>query len=114
MIDKQLPDLAADALRLMPTDPRRAHHAALRVRAAARKAGDRGAESAAERVLGLADRESNDLRPAARHLRTAVALADEAGLAKPAARARMSLALVRADQGAIDEAARLGAEAATV
>ncbi len=103
---------ADDALRLVQTDPRLARAAALRVRAAARRAGDAAAESTCERVLGLASRESNSMRSAARHLRRAVALADEAGLPVVAAQARMTLALVRADQGDIEEAMSLGAEAA--
>ncbi|SDT00914.1 CHAT domain-containing protein [Actinoplanes derwentensis] len=100
------------AMRLVQTDPRLARAEALRVRTAARRAGDAGAESAAERVLGLAGRESNNVASAARHLRRAVALADAAGLPVAAARARMTLALVRADQGDIAEAMSLGEAAA--
>jgi hypothetical protein len=107
-------ELAEGAMRLVPTDPRRARAEALRVRARARKAGDRAAESVAERVLGLAGRESNRMRSAAGHLRRAVVVADEAGLAVLAAQGRMSLALVRADQGAIAEAIQLGKRAAPV
>jgi hypothetical protein len=103
---------AESAMLLVPTDPRLARAEAIRVRTRARRAGDRAAESAAERVLGLADRESNNMRSAAGHLRRAVAVADEAGLPVLAARARMSLALVRADQGDIAEAVRLGRSAA--
>jgi CHAT domain-containing protein len=103
-----LQDRADEAMRLVHIDPRLARGEALRVRATAKRAGDRGAESAAERVLGLAGRESNSVRSAARHLRRAVAVADEAGLPVLAARARMTLALVRADQGDIAEAVRLG------
>ncbi|HWS34008.1 MAG TPA: hypothetical protein VN408_14850, partial [Actinoplanes sp.] len=76
---------AYDAMRLVQSDPRLARAEALRVRAAARRAGDAGAESAAERVLGLAGRESNSVSAAARHLRRAVAVAEEAGLPVPAA-----------------------------
>ncbi|GAA1653981.1 CHAT domain-containing protein [Actinoplanes couchii] len=107
-----LQELADDAMRMVQTDPRLARAEALRVRAAARRAGDAGAESAAERVLGLAGRESNDVGPAARHLRRAVAIADEAGLPVAAARARMTLSLVRADQGDIAGAMGLGEAAA--
>ncbi|PWK40107.1 CHAT domain-containing protein [Actinoplanes xinjiangensis] len=106
--DPVLADVAAEAMRLVHIDPRVARGQALRLRAAARRVGDAGAESAAERVLGLAARESNRMRSAALHLRRAVAVADQAGLPVPAARARMTLALVRADQGDIPGAVRLG------
>ncbi|BEL04697.1 CHAT domain-containing protein [Actinoplanes sichuanensis] len=105
-------EIAAEAMRLVHIDPRVAKGQALRLRATARRAGDAGAESAAERVLGLAARESNRMRSAALHLRRAVAVADQAGLPVPAARARMTLALVRADQGDISGAVRLGEAAA--
>jgi hypothetical protein len=108
MGDRGLSEVAAEAMRLVHIDPRVAKGQALRLRAAARRAGDAGAESAAERVLGLAARESNRMRSAALHLRRAVAVADQAGLPVPAARARMTLALVRADQGDIPGAVRLG------
>ncbi|MEV0897134.1 CHAT domain-containing tetratricopeptide repeat protein [Actinoplanes sp. NPDC049802] len=112
MIRRDLEDEAGAAMRLVHTDPWRARATALRVRAAARRAGDAAAESAAERVLGLARRETRSVRSAARHLRRAVAVADGAGLPVHAARARMTLALVRADQGDIAEAVRLGEAAA--
>jgi tetratricopeptide (TPR) repeat protein len=110
--DPALLEVAAEAMRLVHIDPRVAKGQALRLRATARRAGDAGAESAAERVLGLAARESNRMRSAALHLRRAVAVADQAGLAVLAARARMTLALVRADQGDIPGAVRLGEAAA--
>jgi hypothetical protein len=106
--DPGLSEVAAEAMRLVHIDPRVARGQALRLRATARRTGDAGAESAAERVLGLAARESNRMRSAALHLRRAVAVADQAGLPVPAARARMTLALVRADQGDIPGAVRLG------
>ncbi|GID51323.1 CHAT domain-containing protein [Actinoplanes capillaceus] len=112
MRERDLEDEAGAAMRLVPTDPWRARATALRVRAAARRAGDAAAESAAERVLGLAGRETHSVRSAARHLRRAVAVAAGAGLFVHAARARMTLALVRADQGDIHEAVRLGEAAA--
>jgi CHAT domain-containing protein/tetratricopeptide (TPR) repeat protein len=114
MAEQQIQELAADAMRMIATDPRVAHADALRVRAIARRAGDPAGESVAERVLGLCDRESNSMRSAARHLRRAVAVADDAGLRVLAAQARMSLALVRADQGDLTEAVRLGEAAAPV
>ncbi|GIE77051.1 hypothetical protein Aph02nite_30010 [Actinoplanes philippinensis] len=110
--DPALLEVAEEAMRLVHIDPRVAKGQALRLRAAARRAGDAGAESAAERVLGLAARESNRMRSAALHLRRAVAVADQAGLPVAAARARMTLALVRADQGDIPGAVRLGETAA--
>ncbi|MFC4068333.1 CHAT domain-containing protein [Actinoplanes subglobosus] len=110
--DPALLAVAAEAMRLVHIDPRVAKGQALRLRATARRAGDAGAESAAERVLGLAARESNRMRSAALHLRRAVAVADQAGLPVAAARARMTLALVRADQGDIPGAVRLGEAAA--
>jgi hypothetical protein len=106
--DPGLAEVAAEAMRLVHIDPRVARGQALRLRATARRTGDAAAESAAERVLGLAARESNRMRSAALHLRRAVAAADQAGLPVPAARARMTLALVRADQGDIPGAVRLG------
>jgi hypothetical protein len=83
-------------------------------RAAARQAHDADAESTAERALGLAARELNDLPMATRHLRRAVAVADGGALPVTAARARMSLALIRALQGATAEAFALCNAAAEV
>lgn len=87
------------ALQLVTADPRRARALALATREQARRAADRGAESTAERALGLAARELHDAGTALRHLRQAVRVADRAGLAQPAAEARMSLALVLAEAG---------------
>lgn len=84
---------------MVTADPRRARALALEVRRRARRAADPGEESTAERALGLAARELQDARAALRHLRRAVRLAVQAGLARPAAEARMSLALVLAEAG---------------
>jgi tetratricopeptide (TPR) repeat protein len=91
--------MAAQALRLVTADPRRAVQVATQARDAARREADRGAESTAERALGLAARELGDADRALRHLRSAVRVAGAAGLAEYAAEARMSLALVLAEAG---------------
>lgn len=77
--------------------------------------------SVAERALGLAARELQDLRTADRHLRRAVRIADAAGLTERAGQARLSRCLVLAYRGRTaaalheaDRAARVlhGADAA--
>ncbi|MDP9795142.1 tetratricopeptide (TPR) repeat protein [Catenuloplanes nepalensis] len=88
-----------DALDLVTADPRRATRLALEARRSARRAADPGAESTAERALGLAARELSDAPAALRHLHRARRVAARAGLAERAAEARMSLALVLAEAG---------------
>jgi tetratricopeptide (TPR) repeat protein len=90
---------AVRALHLVTADPLQARTLALAARQHARQDGDRGAESTAERALGLAARELQDAGAALRHLRRAVRVAGRAGLAQQTAEARMSLALVLAEAG---------------
>lgn len=97
---------AQHALELVTADPRRARVLASEAYAQARRWGDRAAESTAERALGLAARELHDAGAALRHLRRAVRVAERAGLAAPAAEARMSLALVLAEAGRPTQALR--------
>ena len=82
---------------LAQTDPRRA--LTLAAAARGRAAGDVAVTSRAERAMGLAAKELNDLDGAERHLRRAAGLAERAGLAVPEAEARMSLALTLAYRG---------------
>ncbi|MFB6398228.1 CHAT domain-containing protein, partial [Polymorphospora sp. 2-325] len=103
---------AQRALRLVTADPRQAGRLAVEARREARRAGDRDAESTAERALGLAARELNDSGTALRHLRRAVRVARVAGLAQRTAEARMSLALVLAEVGRPGQALRELDEAA--
>ncbi len=105
---------AEEALRLVFVDPERSRAAGRAARRRARRVGDTGAEVIAERALGLAGKELQDLRAAAHHLRRAVDLADRAGLDVAAAEARMSLALVRALQGDTAGSQELGAAAGRV
>jgi hypothetical protein len=91
--------LAGQALLLVTADPERARALGAEARRQARRQGDRGAESAAERALGLAARELHDAPAALRHLRRAVHVAAAAQLTQRAAEARMSLALVLAEAG---------------
>jgi tetratricopeptide (TPR) repeat protein len=88
---------AREAIRLAQTDP---HHAKV-VAALARRqaAGDAEVVSIAERALGLAAKELNDLDGAESHLRRAAAIAGRAGLELARAEARMSLALTLAYRG---------------
>jgi hypothetical protein len=90
---------AARALRLVTADPRRARQVATEALRSARRTGERPEESTAHRALGLAARELDDAVVALRHLGRAVRVADAADLARHAAEARMSLALVLAEAG---------------
>src|SRR5215204_3987428 len=81
---------ADEAVRLASADARAARRLASESLAAAADAETR---STAERALGLAAIELGDADAAIAHLRRAVAIADEAGLATRAAEARMSLSL---------------------
>jgi tetratricopeptide (TPR) repeat protein len=90
-------DAAHRAILLAQTDPRRAMEVAGHARRHA--AGDAETTSRAERALGLAAKELNDLDGAVVHLRRAAAVARRAGLAVPEAEARMSLALTLAYRG---------------
>jgi hypothetical protein len=97
---------AVRALHLVTADPVRARMLALATRRRARRDGDRDVESTAERALGLAARELHDAGAALRHLRRAVRVAEQAGLAHRAAEARMSLALVLSEAGRPTQALR--------
>jgi tetratricopeptide (TPR) repeat protein len=85
------------AILLAQTDPHRAKLVAGQARQEA--AGDAETTSRAERALGLAAKELNDLDGAVAHLRRAAAVARRAGLPVPEAEARMSLALTLAYRG---------------
>jgi tetratricopeptide (TPR) repeat protein len=97
--DRPASTVSLEALRLATADPPRARELAGRARREARRAGDPAGESVAERALGLAARELHDARRARRHLRRAITVADRAGLAVPAAEARMTLAFVLDEAG---------------
>jgi tetratricopeptide (TPR) repeat protein len=85
------------AILLAQTDPNQAKLVAAMARRQA--AGDAETTSRAERALGLAAKELNDLDGAVTHLRRAAAVARRAGLAVAEAEARMSLALTLAYRG---------------
>jgi tetratricopeptide (TPR) repeat protein len=90
---------AAEAIRLADADPSRARALATEALRGARLEHDREALSNAERALGLAAREEHDIPAAATHLRRAIRIAERAGLAIPAAQARVSLSTVLALRG---------------
>jgi tetratricopeptide (TPR) repeat protein len=92
-------DAADEALRLAAGDPRLARAKAAEALRLARAEHDRAAASSAERALGLAAREDHDLAAAAAHHRRAIRIAERAGLASHAARARVNLAAVLALRG---------------
>ena len=85
---------AARALTLAPHDPERARALGLEARRQARTDGDPATLSTAELALGSAAKELNDLPTALRHVRRALQVAERAGLAVHAARARLVLASV--------------------
>ena len=94
-------ELADDAVRLASADARAARRLAGEALAAASDAETR---STAERALGLAAVELGDAAAAVEHYRRAIAIADDAGLTRRAAEARMSLALALTLTGASAEA----------
>ncbi len=104
---------AQRALEVIRSDPRRGAALAQGVRRRATAAGDPMAASTAERALGLAAREHDDLRRSETHLRRAVSVAEAAGLPALAAEARTSLVATLAmggdTSGALREAALAGA-----
>ncbi len=107
-------DEAAEALRLVLAQPRRARSLAAAARDHAHDEGDAAAASMAERVLGLAAKELKDLAAAATHLRRAVQIAEGAAADGRAAEARMSLSLVLAYSGDTTGALREADRAADV
>ena len=94
-------EAAAAALAMVGASPRDAQDAALEARRVSRRQHDRAAESVAGRALGLARKELGDLAGARAALRDAVRVADQAGLDRVAAEARMSLAFVLLDSGRV-------------
>jgi tetratricopeptide (TPR) repeat protein len=85
---------AARALALAPQDPERARALGLEARRQARTDRDPRTLSTAELALGSAAKELDDLQTALRHVRRALQVAERAGLAVDAARARLVLASV--------------------
>jgi tetratricopeptide (TPR) repeat protein len=100
------------AILLAQTDPHLAREVAGQSRRQA--GGDAETTSRAERALGLAAKELNDLDGAVAHLRRAAAIARRAGLAVLEAEARMSLALTLAYRGQTTAALRQADLAAPV
>ncbi len=94
-------ELADDAVRLASADARAARRLAGEALAAASDAETR---STAERALGLAAVELGDAAAAVEHYRRAISIAEDAGLRRRAAEARMSLALALTLTGASAEA----------
>src|SRR5919198_4049200 len=97
--------LAEQALAVALADPGGAPALALQARRAARAEGDAGARFLAELALGEAAKERSH-SASLRHLRRAVQVAERAGLAGHAARARISLAGTLALHGDLAGAAR--------
>jgi tetratricopeptide (TPR) repeat protein len=95
----ELAGLAERALALRQHRPRRAIALAQRVLARCGRTGFPRERSVAERALGLAYKEINDLPAAQRHLRRAVAAARRSGSAQILAMAQMSLGYVLAAAG---------------
>lgn len=95
---------AAEAVRLVQARPRAARTLAVSALERARSSGDLEAQSVAKRALGLVAKEQPDLNTARRHLADAVRLAERARTPARVAEARMSLALVLANQGKVPAA----------
>jgi tetratricopeptide (TPR) repeat protein len=96
-LDRPLTEAALAAVELAVSDPRRARIDARAVSAAARR--DPEARTIAERALGLAAQELNDVDGSLAHLRRAVAIARRAELRAREDEARQSLALSLAHAG---------------
>jgi tetratricopeptide (TPR) repeat protein len=92
------PDLARgqalEAERLSASQPLGARKLANEARRSGIESGDRSVLAIAERALGLAARELNDLPAARRHLRRSISVAEAAGLEEEAAESRVRLANV--------------------
>lgn len=101
---------AEEAVRLAQVDPQRARTLALELLegVAGVAGGPAGTEVAAlaERALGLAARELDDVAGATSHFRRSVSIAESGTLPVRAAQARMSLALTLAYSGRSEEALR--------
>ena len=89
----------AEALRLIQTDPHRARRMATASLEESHAAADAAGIAAAQRVLGLSARQLGDVEGAIGLFRASIATAGGAGLAKPAAEARMSLSWALAFRG---------------
>ncbi|HTU72728.1 MAG TPA: CHAT domain-containing protein [Trebonia sp.] len=97
---------AQAALDLVPADPRRAVAEAELALRLARRERDPAARSMALRALGLATQDLGDLDAALSAVNSAVRVAESAGLASPAAQARMSRAYIWQARGRISLALR--------
>jgi len=91
--------MAEEAHRLLGEDPARARELASLALDAALDAGLRESASVAQRALGLAAMDLDDVPTALEHLRAAVASARRAGSEQRVAEARMSLAHALVNQG---------------
>ena len=92
-------ELAAEALRLVGSDPRRALHVARGAADDARRANDLVAEAQAQRALGRAAWELGQIPDAVAALRLAVQLACRGDAMVTAAEARMTLSFLLAESG---------------
>ena len=92
-------DRAREALRLAESEPGQAVALGSAVAMEARAEGDFATAAVAERALGLAALQLENLDTAIRHLRLAVAYGRRAGAAELAAEARMSLAFALSSHG---------------
>ena len=90
---------AGEILRLAEADPRRTVGLATTVVRQAHAECDFGAESVAERAIGIAATHLEDIDGAVRHLRSAISLANRAGSAEQAAEARLRLAFALSIRG---------------
>jgi tetratricopeptide (TPR) repeat protein len=103
VVAKEGPD-AAEALRLVQTDPHRARQVAKACLERSVAAGDPAGTATAQRVLGLAARELGDVDGAVGAFRASIATAEGARLAKQAAEARMGLSMALAFRGDLRQA----------
>jgi CHAT domain-containing protein/tetratricopeptide (TPR) repeat protein len=97
--DKTWDDVAQDALTHVQRDPREAIRIGQSVIAATVSGNLLASRAVAERAVGLAYRELNDLPAAVRHLRRSVRTAQAAGSADLTALSRMSLGYALANSG---------------
>jgi tetratricopeptide (TPR) repeat protein len=113
-VDQVDPDaVAAEANRLVGTDPVRAQRVALQAVSLARAAGQAGSEAQAHRAHGRAAFELGRLDEAVTSLRTSLRSAEAGDERLAAAEARMSLAYVLLEQGRTAEALSQADSAAT-
>lgn len=106
-------EVAAEASRLVGTDPVRAQRVALQAVSLAQAAGQPGPAARAHRAHGRAAYELGRLDEAVTSLRTSVRFAEDGDEPVAAAEARMSLAYVLLEQGRTAEALNLAESAAT-